>query len=248
MLVTGKRLKGKLSPEDQILDVVTETGEYLQQERSYKLLGVIFDEELNFNDHIDMICKKLSKRIGLLRSIWHYIPLKERIQFYNAIVKPILIYGGLIWSSTSKKSLRRVFKFQKRAARLVLNTRIREERTVTLFNKLNWLPFDDELKLNTCCMVFKIMNGQAPDYLVNKFSRVSDISKRRSSRYGNITFVCPKYNRETEGGKSFAVSAIKLWNNIPTTIRSSSTINTFKKRYRIFLAEQYIDADHFNLS
>ena len=97
-------------------------------------------------------------------------------------------------------------------------------------------------------MVFKIMNGQAPDYLVNKFSRVSDISKRRSSRYGNITFVCPKYNRETEGGKSFAVSAIKLWNNIPTTVRSSSNINTLKKRYRIFLAEQYIDVDHFNFS
>ena len=151
-------------------------------------------------------------------------------------------------SSTSKENLPRVFKFQKRAARIILNTRIREERTVTLFNKLNWLPFDDELKLNTCCMVFKIMNGQAPDYLVNKFSRVSDISKRRSSRYGNITFVCPKYYRETEGGKSFAVSAIKLWNNIPTTVRSSSNINTLKKRYRIFLAEQYIYVDHFNFS
>ena len=97
-------------------------------------------------------------------------------------------------------------------------------------------------------MVFKIMNGLAPDYLVNKFSRVSDISKRRSSRYGNITFVCPKYNRETEGGKSFVVSAIKLWNNIPTTIRLSSNITTFKKRYRTFLAEQYIDADHCNIS
>ena len=65
---------------------------------------------------------------------------------------------------------------------------------------------------------------------------------------GNITFVSPKYNREMDGGKSFGVSAKTLWNNIPTTIRSSSNINTFTKRYRIFLAEQYIDVDHFNLS
>jgi hypothetical protein len=248
MLITGKRLKGKLSPDDQTLNIATKTGEYLQQVRSYKLLGVILNEELNFNEHIDMVCKKLSKRIGLLRSIRHCLPLKERIQFYNAIIKPIFTYGGLIWSSTSKENLRRVFKLQKRAARVILGTRIREERTVTLFNKLNWLAFDDELKLNTCCLIFKIMNGLAPDYLVKNFSRVSDISTRRSSRYGNVTLVCPKYNRETEGGKSFAVSATKLWNSIPATIRLSSNIKTFKKSYRSFLIQQYSGLDHFNLS
>ena len=97
-------------------------------------------------------------------------------------------------------------------------------------------------------MVFKIMNGLAPDYLVNKFPKVSDISKRCSLRYSNITFVSPKYNRETEGGKSFAVSAIKLWNSIPATIRLSSNIKTFKKKYRTFLMQQYVDVDHFNLS
>ena len=37
---------------------------------------------------------------------------------------------------------------------------------------------------------------------------MSDISNRCSLRYSNITFVSPKYNRETEGGKPFAVSAI----------------------------------------
>ena len=175
-----------------------------------------------------MVCKKLSKRIGLLRSIRHCLPLKERIQFYNAIIKPIFTYGGLIWSSTSKDNLRRVFKLKKRAARVILGTRIREEITFTLFNKLNWLAFDEELKLNACCLVFKILNGLAPDYFVNTFSRVSDISTRRSSRYGNVPLACSKYNRETEGGKSFAVSATKLWNSIPATIRLSSNIKTFK--------------------
>ena len=60
------------------------------------------------------------------------LPLKERIQFYNAIIKPVLMFGGLIWSSAGKENLRRVSKLQK--------------RTVTLFNKLKRLPFDDELK------------------------------------------------------------------------------------------------------
>ena len=91
------------------------------------------------------------------------------------------------------------------------------------------------------------MNGLAPDYLVHKFPKVSDISKRCSLRYSNITFVSPKNNRETDGGKWFAVSAIKLWNSIPATIRLSSKIKTFKKKYRTFLTQQYVDVDHFNL-
>ena len=99
MLITGKRLKGKLSFDDQIFNITTKTDENLQQD-----LGVILDEEFNFNDHIDMLRKKLSKRIGLLHSIHHCLPLKERIQFYNAIIKPVLIFGGLIWSSTSKEN------------------------------------------------------------------------------------------------------------------------------------------------
>lgn len=97
MLITGKRLKGKLSLDDQSLNIVTKTGEYLQQVRSHKLLGIMLDDELNLNDHIDMLCKKLSRRIGFLLHIRHYLPLKERIQFYNAIIKPVLLYSGLIW-------------------------------------------------------------------------------------------------------------------------------------------------------
>ena len=77
MLITGKRLKGKLSPDDQILNITTKTGENLQQDYSYKLLGVILDEGLNFNDHIDMLCKNCQRGLGFLRSIHHYLLLKE---------------------------------------------------------------------------------------------------------------------------------------------------------------------------
>lgn len=72
MLITGKRLKGKLSPDDKILSIATKTGEYLLKDRSLKLIGGILEEELNFNDH------------------------------------PVLMYGGLIWSSTTRENLRRV--------------------------------------------------------------------------------------------------------------------------------------------
>ena len=105
------------------------------------------DSELSFNEHVERLCKKLAKRIDVLRSIRHYLPFNERVLFYNATIKPLFLYGRAVWSMTSKTNIRRVFRLQKRAARTLLDVKTKEERTGSLFKKLNWMPFYDEIKL-----------------------------------------------------------------------------------------------------
>ena len=101
----------------------------------------------------------LTKRIGLLRSIRFFLPKKECIQFYISVIKPVLMYSSVIWSMTSQDNLRRVFRLQKRAARVILNVKVREERTITLFDRLNWIPFYDEININKCCIIYKCLQG-----------------------------------------------------------------------------------------
>ena len=221
MYVTGKRLRNKLSDDHQP-KINSSTGDLLDTTTNHKLLGVYVDQDLSFQKHIDYICKKLSQRIGLLRSIKHYLPFTERVLFYNAIIKPILMYGGSVWGSTSKDNIKRVFKLQKRAASVILDAKTKETRTVRLFEKLGWLPF-------------------------YQITRVSDISKR-SSRHGNITLRCPKYSRETEGGRTFLISTIKLWNTLPVDIRSSNSIRAFKQNCFEFFKNSYVEIDHFCMS
>ena len=71
----------------------------------------------------------------------------------------------------------------------------------------------------------------------------------RASRYGDITVRCPRYNRDTEGGKTFFVTAAKLWNSLPPiNIRSSTIINAFKQKYCNFIIESYAGLDSFPIS
>ena len=63
-----------------------------------KLLGAHIDQELSFNDHVDYVCKKPAQRIGTLRSVRHYLCFNERLTFYNAIIKPVMMYGSIIWA------------------------------------------------------------------------------------------------------------------------------------------------------
>ena len=82
------------------------------------LLGLDIDSHLSFSQHVDKICKKLSQRIALLRKIRVYLPLGQRLLYYNSIIHPIITYASVISSCCDKESLNRVLKLQKRAAGL----------------------------------------------------------------------------------------------------------------------------------
>ena len=63
-------------------------------------------------------------------------------------------------------------------------------------------------------------------------------TRTRTSRYGKYNLVCPSYNREMEGGRTFQASGTKLWNSIPLDICKKDSIGSFKSSVRkYFLAK-----------
>ena len=76
ILITGKRLKTKLTTADQELHIEL-NGTHLEQVDHVKLLGLELDEELSFNYHVQSLSKKMSKRIGILNRIKSYLPRAE---------------------------------------------------------------------------------------------------------------------------------------------------------------------------
>ena len=68
-----------------------------------------------------------------------HLPLHQRILYYNAIIKQTMMYGSSVWVSTSVDNVNKVFRLQKRTAR-VINADTRAN-SVDLFGELNWLPF-----------------------------------------------------------------------------------------------------------
>ena len=92
MLVTGKRLRRRMDQDLGKLEVVTDTAE-IEQVASHELLGLIIDEEITYEVHVDELCNKLSKRLGLLRHVNPYLKKNQRIIYFNAVIKPLMTYG-----------------------------------------------------------------------------------------------------------------------------------------------------------
>ncbi len=60
-------------PEDPALISPIERISSVNDESSFKLLGVLFDEHLSFKPHIDMLCTKLSKSLYCLSRVKNFV-------------------------------------------------------------------------------------------------------------------------------------------------------------------------------
>ena len=105
LMITGKRLASKLR---NLPNVTTDGVKTLKIVNSATLLGLEIDNMLSFNLHVEMIYKRLSSRIAVLRKIRVFLPLSQRLLYYNAIIRPVLSYVSVIWSSCDKELLNRV--------------------------------------------------------------------------------------------------------------------------------------------
>ena len=94
LLVTGKRIPCKLENCSLELKLVNSD---IEQVDSQKLLGVTIDKHLSFDVHVEELCKKLSQRIAVLRKIRRFIPIEQRILYYNAMIKQVMLYGSTFW-------------------------------------------------------------------------------------------------------------------------------------------------------
>ena len=208
------------------------------------LLGLKLEEKLTFEAHLKKLCKKMSQRIAVLKKIRYCLPLRQRKLYYNSIIRPVVDYVSVLWTSCNKECLRRVLKLQKRAARVILSVNSRSS-SVKLFNQLGWIPFYKEVNISKCLYIFKKLNGILPSYM-NDIFVINSQRHSRDTRYCNFNVVCPKYNRETEGGKTFRVTSCKLWNMLPLSIRKEKSIKALKRNLWKKIFNEQCSTGHFS--
>ena len=76
-------------------------------------------------------------------------------------------------------------------------------------------------------MAYNRNKGEVPEYFKSILVLNNDWHCR-STRAAGLTFLTPKYSRQTEGGRSFAVSTSKYWNSSLLKIRLPISANYLK--------------------
>jgi len=125
----------------------------LERVNNTKFLGVTVDSELNWKQHITSVENKLSSIIGILYRIRFKITKKAALLIYDALIYSHLSYCNLLWASTYKSSLDKLFILQKRALKNCLNLPKRTETNI-VFELADKLSVYQINKLQTASFIF----------------------------------------------------------------------------------------------
>ena len=83
-------------------------------------------------------------------------------------------------------------------------------------------------KLIKCSLVLKRLQGSCPSYMYDLLKCNADL-QTRSGRYSALNLVCLRYNRESEGRRTFSVPATRLWTSLPINLKKGPCVTSFRK-------------------
>ena len=123
----------------KVFDVDTNSNRALECKDYVKYLGVIVDSHLSWKHHIDHIASKLSKVVGIIARLRHFVPKATLLSIYHSLFLPYLSYGITTWGLAAKIHLEKFLMLQKRVLRL-MNFAPFRSHAIPLFVFLNILP------------------------------------------------------------------------------------------------------------
>ena len=107
------------------------------QVSSAKSLGVHIDQNLNWECHVQSICKKIASALGAIKQIRHLIPFNVLIDVYNSLVQPHFDYCNVVWGNYGIGLSEKLQKLQNHAVRILMSTSY-ECNVNYLFRALGW--------------------------------------------------------------------------------------------------------------
>ena len=128
-----------------------------------KYLGVLIDENLSWDHHVNGLNNKLSRANGIISKPRHYAPKSVVLSVYHVIFYShmIYVYGCSVWSLTTKINLDLVSILQKKCMRLI-NFAPYNSPTMILFADNGMLKFEDIITCTELKLAFEFKKNILP--------------------------------------------------------------------------------------
>ena len=94
-------------------------GVSITSEPSVKILGVVIDDRLNFDEHVSMCCTKAARQLNAIASISKYLAFKSETIIYNSFILSNFNYCPLAWHFCGKTNNQKLDKLQERSLRIL---------------------------------------------------------------------------------------------------------------------------------
>ena len=116
---------------------------------------------MDWYEHIYNISNKVTRRLNVLGRIRKYLDKDTSKLLHTFLIQE---YCDIVWSNADSTRLQRLLRLQKRGAWIILQKKIREDRTANLYCELGWVSFFEPWKFLKCGTVFKCLKEARKDF------------------------------------------------------------------------------------
>ena len=204
--------------------------------RHTKLLGVIFNDNLDWSNHISYINTKNSKRNRHhFQSKQKYFSTTTLINLSHAFLFPYLIYCVEVWGNALRKHVQPLIKLLNKILKVITPShRIINKQ---LYAHSGSLPFKILVKHRIGLLMYKLSNCIVPKPLLNLYKSNKGIHTHFTrqahhfrSRRDNTEFVY----------RTFAFQSVFIWKKIIPNLDMSVPFTRFKHLLKEFLSSNDI--------
>jgi hypothetical protein len=199
-------------------------------------LGVIFDNELAMESHINQVIRKGHFHLRNLSAIRPCIDRDTANIAAHAFITSVLDYGNSLLYGVNKIHLNKLQRLQNNAARIVTGTR-RFDHITPILKELHWLPVVARIEFKILLITWKALNKMAPGYITELIEVKEQSRVTRSS--SKLNLVVPITKLVTCGDRRFSKIAPMLWNQIPQDLKEKKKIESFKNNLKTYLFKKY---------
>ena len=226
MRITKKQVPftSKVNLNDTVLDEVKE----------FKDLGILTDNNLSWNSHIDMITAKANRMLGLIKRTCRDLKDESTLKtLYCSLVRSNLEYCSVVWCPFTKRNVNKIERIQRRATRFILKSN--EPYDVRL-SRLNLLTLAKRRFVADVTFLFNALNGNL-DVNFSQFLDFYSQEDRYLLRHFDIKSLKKKYARTNILKNSFFYRIVDEWNSLPFDVRSASNVHKFKAAVTKFVTK-----------
>ncbi len=204
---------------------------------SVRNLGVIFDDQLTFKEHIAKTARSCRFALHNIRKIRPFLTEHAAQLLVQALVISRLDYCNALLAGLPSNTIKPLQMIQNAAARLVFNEPKRAHVT-PLFVSLHWLPVAARIQFKTLMLAYRTITCSAPTYFHSLLQTYIPSRSLRSASERRL--VVPSQRGSKSLSRTFSFTVPGRWNDLPTPIRNAGSPSIFKQQLKTHLFQLYL--------
>ena len=188
---------------------------------SHKHLGVIYDNQMFFNDHYFETINKAIHKFNYLKILCKKVDAFTFLRLYKTYILPLIEYSYNCWTPT-KTQINLIEKIQKKVTKYIIRKLGKSD--LTYDKRLEYLGLQSleiRRKISALKMLYKVRHS--PQKM--PINRTQNFNFYQTSRNG--LFIRTQFRRIDRIDKNFFNYCIKIFNNLPLFKRNQIDFKGF---------------------